>query len=189
MSAKFKVTFTLDESDANYFQSLYRKAKKGAKTQSPDQIIHDAREIVKDVRSSKKTPAFVEEAITVLADLVDLIQDEDYAAPQKVRKEVLAALAYFSDPEDLIPDHIPGLGFLDDAIMVKFIEDEFKHELWGYRRFRKSRDASEQRPWAATAKGRLKERLAADRKKIRGSIAEREAREALKKKSKAHRGW
>jgi uncharacterized membrane protein YkvA (DUF1232 family) len=189
MSSKFKVTFTLDESDANYFRNLYRKAKKGAKNQRPEQIIRDARAIVKDVRSSKKTPAFVEDAITVLSDLVDLIQDEAYAAPQKVRNEVLAALAYFSDPEDLIPDHIPGLGFLDDAIMVKFIEDEFKHELWGYRKFRKNRDISEQRPWAASAKERLNERLVADRKKIRGEIAEREAKEALKKKSKAHLGW
>jgi uncharacterized membrane protein YkvA (DUF1232 family) len=189
MAEKFKVTFTLDESDASYFQNLYRKAKKGAKTQDPDEIIREARAIVKEVRASKKTPTFVRDAIAVLADLVDLIQDEGYAAPQRVRTEVLAALAYFSDPEDLIPDHIPGLGFLDDAIMVKFIEDEFKHELWGYRKFCKSRDSSEQRPWAASAQERLSERLAADRKKIRGAIAEREAKEALKKKSKAHRGW
>lgn len=189
MSSKFKVTFTLDESDAAYFRDLYRKAKKGAKNQKPEQIIRDAREIVRDVRSSKKTPTFVRDAIATLSDLVDLIQDEAYAAPQKVRNEVLAALAYFSDPEDLIPDHIPGLGFLDDAIMVKFIEDEFRHELWGYRKFRRSRDVSEQRPWALSAKERLNERLVADRKKIRGEIAEREAKEALKKKSKAHLGW
>jgi hypothetical protein len=73
--------------------------------------------------------------------------------------------------------------------MVKFIEDEFKHELWGYRKFRKSRDVSEQRPWSTSAKERLNKRLAADRKKIRGEITEREAREALKRKSKAHLGW
>ena len=169
MSSKFKVTFTLDESDANYFRNLYQKAKKGAKHQSQEQIIRDAREIVKDVRSSKKTPVFVQDAITILSDLVDLIQDEAYAAPQKVQSEVLAALAYFSDPEDLIPDHIPGLGFLDDAIMVKFIEDEFKHELWGYRKFRKNRDVSEQRPWASSAKERLNKRLMNSRRTSRTS--------------------
>jgi uncharacterized membrane protein YkvA (DUF1232 family) len=189
MASKFKVTFTLDESDADYFRKLYKKAKKEAKTHSRDEIIKDARAIVKEVSSSKKTPSFVRDAISVLADLVDLIQDDDYAAPQRVQTEVLAGLAYFSEPEDLIPDHIPGLGFLDDAIMVKFIEEEFKHELWGYRRFSKNRDASEQRPWASTAKGRLAERLAQDRKKIRGAISEREAKEALKKKTKGRSGW
>ena len=29
--SKFKVTFTLDEADAEYFRTLYRKAKRGAK--------------------------------------------------------------------------------------------------------------------------------------------------------------
>jgi len=188
--SKFKVTFTLDDSDANYFRSLYRKAKKNAKDLDAEAIIRDARGIVSEVRKNKKTPRFVIEAIEVLSDLVDLIQDEEYAAPAKVRTDVLAGLAYFSNPEDLIPDHIPGLGFLDDAIMVKFIEDEFKHELWGYRKFRKMRDAAEQRPWATPGSERLRKRLDADRKRIRGQIQAREAREAVKKKAgSAHFGW
>ncbi len=187
--SKFKVTFTLDESDANYFRSLYRKAKRGAKELDRDEIIREARGTVHQVRSSKKTPPFVLEAIEVLADLVDLIQDESYAAPKKVHDEVLAALAYFSNPEDLIPDHVPGLGFLDDAIMVKFIEEEFKQELWGYRKFCKMRDSAEQRPWAAPGSARLEQRLADDRKRVRGQIAEREAKEAIKKKSGKSFGW
>lgn len=187
--AKFKVTFTLDESDASYFRNLYRQARKNARTQDAERIIDDARGIVKKVRASKKTPQFVSDAISVLADLTDLIQDADYAAPANVRDEVLAAIAYFSNPEDLVPDHLPGLGFLDDAIMVKFIEEEFKHELWGYRRFRKLRDASEQRPWSSVARERLGERLAADRKRIRADIARREASEATRKKSAGYLGW
>ena len=187
--SKFKVTFTLEEADANYFRSLYRKAKKGAKGQDPDSVIREARAIVKTVRSNKKTPAFVIEAISVLDDLTDIIRDEDYRAPTRVRDAVLAGIAYFSNPEDLIPDHIPGLGFLDDAIMVKFIEDEFKHELWGYRRFKKVRDVAEQRPWSDPARERLRERLVADRKKIRGEIERREAKEATKRKSSGCLGW
>ena len=72
MSSKFKVTFTLDESDAAHFRDLYRKAKQGAKNQKPEQIIRDAREIVRDVRSSKKTPTFVRDAIAILSDLEEI---------------------------------------------------------------------------------------------------------------------
>ena len=187
--SKFKVTFTLDDSDASYFRSLYRKAKRSAKDLDSGRIIQDARAIVKQVRASKKTPLFVIEAIEVLADLTELIQDNEYGAPRKVRDEVLAAIAYFSNPEDLIPDHVPGLGFLDDAIMVKFIEEEFKHELWGFRKFRKLRDSAEQRPWAAPGSERLQQRLADDRKRVRGQIEEREAKEATKKKSGKSFGW
>jgi len=187
--SKFKVTFTLDEADASYFRGLYRKAKKGARDLDSAAIIHDARNIVHEVRNSKKTPGFVIDAIEVLADLVDLIQDDEYAAPKRVRDEVLAGLAYFSNPEDLIPDHIPGLGFLDDAIMVKFIEDEFRHELWGFRKFRALRDSAEQRPWAAPGSERLKKRLDADRRRIRADIEKRAAKEDAKRKSGKHFGW
>jgi uncharacterized membrane protein YkvA (DUF1232 family) len=189
MGETFKVSFTLEEDDADYFRNLYRQAKKGAASQDPQQIIKDAREIVHRVRSSKKTPPFVKEAINHLADLVDLINDQDYAAPQRVKTEVLAGLAYFSNPQDLIPDHVPGLGFLDDAIMVKFIEEEFKHELWGYRRFRKLRDSSEQRPWSAPAGERLRKRLEDDRRRVRAEIEEREAKETARKKSGRSFGW
>jgi uncharacterized membrane protein YkvA (DUF1232 family) len=187
--SKFKVTFTLDESDANYFRGLYQKAKRGAKDLDAATVIRDARGIVKEVRGNKKTPGFVIDAIDVLADLTDLIQDDEYSAPKRVRDEVLAGLAYFSNPDDLIPDNIPVLGFLDDAIMVKFIEDEFRHELWGYRKFRALRDSVEQRPWASPGSERLKQRLHADRKRIRADIDKREAKEEAKKKSTKYFGW
>jgi hypothetical protein len=44
-------------------------------------------------------------------------------------------LAYFSDPEDLIPDNIPVLGFLDDAIMVELVTRELHHDIEAYRDF------------------------------------------------------
>ena len=45
------------------------------------------------------------------------------------------ALAYFSEPEDLIPDDIPGLGFIDDAIMIEMVTLELEHEIHAYRDF------------------------------------------------------
>ena len=48
----------------------------------------------------------------------------------------MSALAYFAEPEDLIPDDIPGLGFLDDAIMIELICRELRHEIEAYQDFR-----------------------------------------------------
>ena len=42
------------------------------------------------------------------------------------RRRVLEALAYFADPSDLVPDQIPGLGLLDDAIMVELVAQELR---------------------------------------------------------------
>ena len=166
----FKVTFTLDEQDTAYFRNLFRKAKRAAAGTDRDEIIAAAEDLVKSVRTAKKAPNFVIEAISAIEDLTQIIQDEDYRAPKTVVNQVLGALAYFAEPEDLIPDDIPVLGFLDDAIMIKFVEEEFRHELWGYRKFRRFRDGAEVRPWTKVAKGRLPSRLEAQRSKVRADI-------------------
>ena len=42
----------------------------------------------------------------------------DPATPMRVRGMLLAAIAYFILPADLIPDMIAGLGFADDAALL-----------------------------------------------------------------------
>jgi hypothetical protein len=48
---------------------------------------------------------------------------------------VLACLTYFANPEDIIPDSVPVLGFLDDAIMIELCVRELKHEIEAYEDF------------------------------------------------------
>jgi len=174
---KFKVSFDLDEGDISYFRRLFRIARKGASGKDPDEIIAAANDLVKQVRSVKKTPRFIVEAVDILEDLAALVLDADYKPPKSVQNQVLGALAYFANPDDLIHDEIPVLGFLDDAIMIRIVEGQFKHELWGYRKFRKWRDGAEHRPWTKVAKSRLPNRLAEMRKKIRGEIGAKAARD------------
>ena len=67
--------------------------------------------------------------------MIDMLSDIEWRLPHREASRVLNALAYFTEPEDLIPDHIPGLGFLDDAIMVELITRELKHEIEAYQDF------------------------------------------------------
>ncbi len=172
-STAFKVTFSINEEDAAYFRSRFRKAKAAARKKDREEILDAAGDLVETVRRAKRTPKFVLEAIVAIEDLVDLIEDEAYRAPKAVANQVLAALAYFANPDDLIPDDIPVLGFLDDAIMIKFCEREFKHELAAYRKFRSFRRGAEQRPWTDVASNRLPGRLKAQRAKLRAEVEKR----------------
>ena len=130
-----RVTFTLDEEDAKYFRALHRRTKKHADLNDADRIIREVRKIIQKVDETGKVPNFVVEAIATLESLVEMMVDEEYALPKRGKKEVIAALAYFAHPGNLIPDHVPALGFLDDAIMIKFVEEELKEEIWGFNKF------------------------------------------------------
>ena len=44
----------------------------------------------------------------------------DPRTPSKVKALLLAALAYFVVPVDIIPDFVAGLGFTDDAAVLAF---------------------------------------------------------------------
>ena len=176
MARKMRISFTLDESDTAYFERIYRAAKKNASTEDWPKISRGVRKLIDEVRSTKKVPAFVTDAIGSLEDLMQMVDDEDYRAPKPVIARAIAALAYFDNPRDVIPDDVPLVGFLDDAIMIKLVESDLEHELWGYRKFKAFREGSEQRFWTDTAKKRLAPRLEKKRKELRAKIQEREIR-------------
>lgn len=61
-----------------------------------------------------------------------MVHDAGWALPDEDKSRVLSALTYFADPKDVIPDTVPVLGFLDDAIMIELCVRELKHELDAY---------------------------------------------------------
>ena len=64
-----------------------------------------------------------------------MLTDPDWQLGDGERSPVLAALAYVCDPEDIIPDDIPGIGLLDDAVMIELVFRELRHEIEAYEDF------------------------------------------------------
>ncbi|MEW6998922.1 YkvA family protein [Colwelliaceae bacterium BS250] len=129
----FEVTFELKESDLEHFRGVMRKAQDGAKSLTEQVILANAKTLIQDVKGN--VPAFVAERIQKLVTLIAMIEDDEWKIPDDERKDVLSALAYFSDPEDLVPDDIPVLGFLDDAIMIELVAEDLKHDIEAFDEF------------------------------------------------------
>ncbi len=144
----FEVTFELKESDLEHFRNVMREAKSSAKTLSEAEILANAKNLSEDVKGN--VPPFVSERIKKLETLVAMIEDDEWQIPDEERNDVLSALAYFSDPEDLVPDHIPVLGFLDDAIMIELVAEELKDDIDAFAEFCHYRTREEGRHGDAT---------------------------------------
>jgi uncharacterized membrane protein YkvA (DUF1232 family) len=129
-----RITFELSANDVKHFREAMRKARHTVRDAEDSEIIDAARSLFSDVRGAR-VPAYVRERIDRLQAMVGMIEDEDWEMNRKEQERILAALVYFCDPEDLIPDDIPGLGFLDDAIMVELAFRELKHEIESYQDF------------------------------------------------------
>ena len=139
-----RITFELGESDLKHFRTIMREARAAAKNLPAEEIIGSANQLLDEVRSAD-APDFISERLMKLEIMLQMIQDKEWKLPQKEVTRILNALAYFSEPEDLIPDHIPGLGFLDDAIMVELVVRELRHEIEAYEDFCKYRATEESR--------------------------------------------
>jgi uncharacterized membrane protein YkvA (DUF1232 family) len=69
-----------------------------------------------------------------------MLDDSEWPLEDDDRNRIKAAVGYFALQKDMIPDKIPGLGFLDDALMAEIVARELKPELDGYRDFCEYRD-------------------------------------------------
>lgn len=184
---EMKVTFKLSEKDVSYLRKILKRAGAASQSKSDAEIIAAGKRLATDVRAANP-PQYVLDRVEKLETIVGTVEDEDWAPPKPVRKKILTALAYFSNPIDLIPDRIPGLGFLDDAIMIELMAEDLKHEIRFYRQFRSFRDSAEQRPWTRAGGRRLASRLVEKRKELRGKIDAAVAHEREKRVKGGHFG-
>lgn len=129
-----RITFDLEDKDLRYFRGIMKKAQATATTGDEASIIGKARAMVTEVRS-ESVPAFVRQRVDSVESLIDMLEDAEWDLDKKERKNVLSALAYFSDPQDLIPDSVPVLGYIDDAIMIELVVTELQHEIQAFADF------------------------------------------------------
>ena len=129
-----RISFELDDDDLEHFRLIMREARNTVARKTPEDIVAAAEALMQEV-GADTAPGFIVERLQKLNMMMQMISDLDWRLPHEETKRVLNALAYFAEPDDLIPDHIPGLGFLDDAIMVELAVRELRHELDAYRDF------------------------------------------------------
>ncbi|MEM7432577.1 MAG: YkvA family protein [Pseudomonadota bacterium] len=134
-----RIAFELDDDDLAHFRLIMTAARENLSRRAPEDIIAAANDVLDKIRRPD-VPGFIGTRLERLERMIQMISDLDWRMPHDDTQRVLNALAYFAEPDDLIPDQIPGLGFLDDAIMVELVVRELEHEISAYQDFCDYRD-------------------------------------------------
>jgi uncharacterized membrane protein YkvA (DUF1232 family) len=149
MTAEDRIVIEFDAHDLKQLEEIFNaaRAEMGQELQQGD-IIAACRELLVKARNAG-APNFVMTRLGRLEELVAMVEDQDWQLPKGDVSRVINALAYFANTRDLIPDDVPGLGYLDDAVMVDLVVRELSSEVKAFRDFCSFREAESQRRAAA----------------------------------------
>jgi hypothetical protein len=172
-----RITFELEDADIERFQTALARARHMKRCAAEVDVI-DATKYALDHLSASSAPAYVRRRLVEVQRLILMLEDEAWGLGDPERSEVVETLAYFSDPDDLIPDDIEVVGLLDDAIMLELLLRRLRSVLNAYADFCVYRTTLAAMPGDAEAR-RLHARCLAERRvKLQTRMRRRRTRKA-----------
>lgn len=131
-----KLAFELSDRDLRYFRKALRQSREAVRDAEEQDILDAVTHVLEEIRGNEPLPDFVAERLPEIELLIQMLADEDWQLPNADRERVLAMFVYFSDPEDILPDAIPVIGYLDDVIIIELVRRDMQHISDAYEDFR-----------------------------------------------------
>ncbi len=154
-----RFSLELSDRDLRFFRDALSKARRAVRDAEESEIIEAIGDVLAAIKSEEPLPDFVARRIPQLESMLRMLQDDEWRLPPEERERLLATFIYFGDPEDILPDHIPVIGYLDDVIMIELVVRELRHVREAYDDFCNFRDTydnkSKSRPDAALRRDRI----------------------------------
>lgn len=135
-----KISFELSDRDLNFFREALQKSRHAVRDADESEIIDAIRDVLAEIRQNEPLPDFVGIRIPQLESLISMLTDDEWHLPEGDRERLLATFVYFADPEDILPDNIPVIGYLDDVIIIELVVRELQHVRIAYDDFCQFRD-------------------------------------------------
>ena len=135
-----RLSFELSDRDLRYFRQALKQSRDAVRDAEEAEIIEAIRDVLDQIRDNEPLPDFVADRLPQLELLIDMLTDGEWQLPDDERDSLLATFVYFGDPEDILPDDVPVIGYLDDVIVIELIMLELKHVREAYEEFCRFRD-------------------------------------------------
>jgi uncharacterized membrane protein YkvA (DUF1232 family) len=158
-----QISFELSDSDLDHFRIMMKAAMEKAKELPPAEVLEKARAVCAEMEQAN-LPDFVKQRMESLETLISALEDPEWQMPEDEKNEILTSLAYFSEPNDLVPDNIPGLGYVDDAIMIELVIQELSQDLAAEENRRGDEANTNRESWLASVRTELRSNMRRSRR-------------------------
>jgi uncharacterized membrane protein YkvA (DUF1232 family) len=128
------VTLEISDVELDHFRAVMHRARSQLTERQQHEIAAAAGAAVAKLASGTHSP-FVLTRIGRVKALIRMLEDTEWQLPDPERRRVLEGLAYVAESNDMVPDDVPVLGLVDDAIMLELVLRELRPELDGYEEF------------------------------------------------------
>ncbi len=135
-----KISFELTDRDLGFFRDALQHSRDAVRDADESDIIEAISDVLEEIRKNEPLPDFVGKRLPELESLISMLTDEEWQLPDNDREQLLATFVYFADPEDILPDDIPVIGYLDDVIIIELVAREMLHVREAYDDFCTFRD-------------------------------------------------
>jgi uncharacterized membrane protein YkvA (DUF1232 family) len=134
------ISFELTDRDLQFFRKALKQSREAVRDAEDIEIIDAIRDVLVEIRQADPLPDFVGKRIPELESLLSMLTDDEWQLPEEDRERLLATFVYFADPEDILPDDIPVIGYLDDVIIIELVARELFHVREAYDDFCRFRE-------------------------------------------------
>lgn len=104
-------------------------------------IINEEEKLKEKLKESSHLERFTTDIVLFLSLVKDYSQGNYRKVPYKSISAVVVGLLYVLNPIDIIPDFIPVIGYIDDALIIAFCLKMVEKDLKKYEAWKKSQSS------------------------------------------------
>jgi len=172
-----KLSFELSDRDLQFFRKALKQSREAVRDAEEAEIIEAICDVLDEIRRNDPLPDFVAKRLPQLELLIQMLADDEWQLPIADRERLLATFVYFADPEDILPDNIPVIGYLDDIIILELVARELQHVRDAYDDFCHFRDDIDTRHGAKIDAAIRRDRLDRKRRQLHQRMSRRTSRD------------
>jgi uncharacterized membrane protein YkvA (DUF1232 family) len=171
------ISVDLTDRDLKFFRYAVKKSRDAVRDADEQEIIDAIQSVIDAIKLESPLPDFVARRLPDLDSMIAMLKDPEWKLPKLDRERLLATFVYFGDPEDIIPDDIPAIGYIDDVILIELLIRDLRHVREAYEDFCNYRDNCGKKFAGDTDLRRQRKRIEARRKQLHDRMKRRQRRD------------